>query len=196
MAESAPLLRVYRFTPIEGSNPSLSATSVWIGLLLLVLILCSGCEQQKENSIQWQLPLEAPEDMHISKGDANVPAWSAAMQGDVKLMFLHKNTAQTKLVSVTKGQVVRVGKWEVSVLGLASGLRTDHGAFLNDESVHNAAAFVELKLKGKLVYRGWLYQDFPELFGLDDPSWKVWLKEVTIHPSSSEEKSGSLSSAG
>ena len=25
MAEGAPLLRVYRFTPIEGSNPSLSA---------------------------------------------------------------------------------------------------------------------------------------------------------------------------
>ena len=26
VAEGAPLLRVYRFTPIEGSNPSLSAT--------------------------------------------------------------------------------------------------------------------------------------------------------------------------
>ena len=25
VAEGAPLLRVYRFTPIEGSNPSLSA---------------------------------------------------------------------------------------------------------------------------------------------------------------------------
>ena len=29
VAEGAPLLRVYRFTPIEGSNPSLSATSFY-----------------------------------------------------------------------------------------------------------------------------------------------------------------------
>ena len=196
MAESAPLLRVYRFTPIEGSNPSLSATAMWIGLALLVLILCSGCEQQKENSIQWQLPLEAPEDMHRSKGDATLPAWASDMQGDIKLVFLQKNTAQTKVVSVVKGQVVHTGDWQINVLGLASGLRIDHGAFLNDKSVHNAAAFVELKLKDKLLYRGWLFQAFPELFGLDHPSWKVWLKEVNIHPSSSEEKSGSLSSAG
>jgi hypothetical protein len=153
---------------------------VWIGLVLLVLILCSGCEQQKENTIKWQLPLEAPEDMHVSKPDMEVPAWATEMQGKVTLAFLHKNTAQTTHVSVVKGDTADVDGWQVNVLGLASGLRINKGAFLNDESVHNAAAFVELKLKGKLMYRGWLYKEFPELFGLDNPSWKVWLDEVYI----------------
>ncbi|GEM_PF-1425764 len=194
MAESAPLLRVYRFTPIEGSNPSLSATSVWVGLFLMVLVLCSGCDNKQENNIQWQLPLQAPEDAHQSDSNAALPEWAAAREGQVDLVFLHKNTARKSVVSVVKGQQVSFQHWKIRVLGLAQGLRIKSGAFLDDKNVHNAAAFVELVRDGKLMYHGWLFQEFPELFGLDNPSWKVWLKDMTIQPV--EEKIGSLSSAG
>ncbi len=182
MAESAPLLRVYRFTPIEGSNPSLSATPVWIGLLLMVLVLCSSCDNKQENNIQWQLPLQAPEDVHQSDLHAVLPEWAAAREGHIDLVFLHKNTARKAVVSVVKGQQASFQNWQIRVLGLAQGLRVKSGAFLDDESVHNAAAFVELVRDDKLMYRGWLYQEFPELFGLDDAGWKIWLKDVNIQP--------------
>ncbi len=182
MAESAPLLRVYRFTPIEGSNPSLSATFVLVGLFLMVLFLCSGCDNKQENDIQWQLPLQAPEDVHVSDLHAVLPAWAMAREGRVDLVFLHKNTARKSVVSVVKGQSASFQDWEIRVLGLAQGLRVKSGAFLDDKNVHNAAAFVELLRDDKLMYRGWLYLDFPELFGLDDPGWKIWLKDVSIQP--------------
>ena len=78
------------------------------------------------------------------------------------------------------------------------GTIDDSGTFIEDENVHNPAAFVELTYKGELVYRGWLYQEFPELFGPDTPGWKLWLKAVTVRAPSEEgiETQGSLSSAG
>jgi len=158
----------------------------------MVLVLCSGCDNKQDNDIQWQLPLQAPEDAHASSVDAELPEWAAMRQGSVELVFLHKNTARKTLVSVVKGQDVEIQAWRVRVLGLAQGLRVKSGALLDDESLHNAAAFVELIQDGKLVYRGWLYQDFPELFGLDDPNWKVWLKEVIIQPASPEENESTL----
>ncbi|MDX8398575.1 MAG: DUF2155 domain-containing protein [Mariprofundaceae bacterium] len=161
-----------------------------------MLFLCTGCDKQQEAGIAWQLPLQAPQDAHKAIEDSHLPEWAGLNQGEVVLMFLHKNTAQVQAVPVTKGQTVTFGIWDVRVLGLAQGLRIKSGAFLNDESVHNAAAFIELIKNGQIVYRGWLYKDFPELFGLDDPSWKVWVKDVSIQPSSTEVKTGSLSSAG
>ena len=194
MAESAPLLRVYRFTPIEGSNPSLSAIFMWIGLIAMVIFLCTGCDQKQEAGIDWQLPLQAPQDLHASQNVEVVPAWASLRKGSIVLSFLHKNTARVTDVQVVKGQEMTSKGWTIRVLGLAQGLRVESGAFLDDENVHNAAALVELIRDGKLKYRGWLYQDFPELFGLDDPSWKVWLKEIDIQPVL--EEVGSLSSAG
>jgi hypothetical protein len=155
---------------------------VLVGLFLMVLVLLSGCDNKPENNIQWQLPLQAPEDVHVSDLHAVLPAWAAAREGRVDLVFLHKNTARKSVVSVVKGQPATFKGWQVRVLGLAQGLRIKSGAFLDDESVHNAAAFVELLRDDKLMYRGWLYQEFPELFGLDDAGWKIWLKDVSIQP--------------
>jgi len=155
---------------------------VLVGLFLMVLILLSGCDNKPENNIQWQLPLQAPEDAHVSDLHAQLPEWAKAREGHVDLVFLHKNTARKAVVSVVKGQQVSFNKWQIRVLGLAQGLRVKSGAFLDDESVHNAAAFVELLRDDKLMYRGWLYQEFPELFGLDDAAWKIWLKDVNIQP--------------
>jgi hypothetical protein len=77
--------------------------------------------------------------------------------------------------------------WSIRLLGLASGLRVKDGAFLNDENVDNAAALVEIRRNGKMVYSGWLYEKFPELFGIDDPEWKVWLKGITLRPALEDE---------
>ncbi|MDQ6967534.1 MAG: DUF2155 domain-containing protein [Mariprofundaceae bacterium] len=159
----------------------------------MVLVLCSGCDNKQENNIQWQLPLQVPKDVHVSDLHAVLPAWAEAREGHIDLFFLHKDTARKTVVSVVKGQPVEFGIWKIRVLGLAQGLRVKSGSFLDDENVHNAAAFVELLKDDKLMYRGWLYQDFPELFGLDDAGWKIWLKDVNIQPL---EEVGSLSSAG
>jgi len=59
-------------------------------------------------------------------------------------------------------------------------------AFLNDQNVDNPAALVEIRQDDKLIYRGWLYEKFPELFGMDNSEWKVWLKSITIRPASQE----------
>jgi len=158
------------------------------GLFLLVLFLCTGCENKQENSIQWQLPLQAPEDAHAANPVAVLPDWASANEGAVDLMVLHKNTARITVLHVEKGQVLDVDGWRIRLLGLAHGLRVKSGAFIDDESVHNAAAFVELIRDQQVLYRGWLYLDFPELFGLDDAGWKVWLKSVSVQPSSSEDK--------
>ncbi|MDQ6953826.1 MAG: DUF2155 domain-containing protein [Mariprofundaceae bacterium] len=161
----------------------------------MVLILCTGCDNKQQNSIQWQLPLQAPEDAHTAKIYADMPAWAGLNQGQIELVFLHKNTARKTVISVSKGQVVSFKNWRIRVLGLAQGLRIKSGALLDDPDMHNAAAFVALENNEKLVYRGWFYQEFPELFGLDDPNWKVWLKSMNIQPDL-KEKTGSLSSAG
>ncbi|MBN4082435.1 DUF2155 domain-containing protein, partial [Mariprofundus ferrooxydans] len=71
---------------------------------MMVLILCSGCDNKQENNIQWQLPLQAPEDVHVSDLHAVLPAWAAAREGRVDLVFLHKITARKTVVSVVKGQ--------------------------------------------------------------------------------------------
>jgi len=155
--------------------------------LLAVLLLCSSCDKPKEqqSGIHWQLPLQSANDAHTS-GDESLPDWAIQEEGSVVLTLLHRNTAQTKLITLNQGETTSFEDWNISVLGLAHGLRLQSGSFLDDPEVENPAAFVELRLHGLVVYRGWLYRDFPELFGLDNPNWKVWLKEVTFRALSNE----------
>jgi len=149
-------------------------------LIFMVVFLCSGCSDTKNNSIHWQLPLPAPTDLHRVKGMEELPDWAAHIEGEATLVFLHRNTAQISEVSILKGEGVGFKDWHVRVLGLAQGLRVQSGSLLNDLTVHNAASFVELSQGGIVMYRGWMYQEFPELFGLDNSNWKVWLKGVTF----------------
>ena len=187
MAESAPLLRVYRLIPIEGSNPSLSAIFRFYGGLLAVLFLCASCDKHKDQNtgIHWQLPLQSSNDTHASSNEV-LPDWASQEEGSVVLTLLHRNTAKTTRIALNRGEKTSVGNWNIRVLGLAHGLRIQSGSFLDDPDVENPAAFVELRLHDLVVYRGWLYRDFPELFGLDNPNWKVWLKEVTFRALSKE----------
>ena len=154
-----------------------------IALFLSMSLLISGCEEKQVQKIQWQLPLEAPEDPHGAQQHINsIPEWAVAHQGKAEIIWLEKNTTKTFTTTVTLGGGSRMKDWDIQLLGLASGLRVQNSAFLNDENVHNPAALIELRKDGKLIYRGWLYENFPELFGMDNPEWKVWLKGITLRP--------------
>ncbi len=165
--------------------------------VLMMLTLLAGCDSHEKETIKWQLPLTAPEDPHGGQDDANgLPEWAAVNEGGAKLMFLQTTTARTFDVEIANREKKMFHDWDIMLLGLAKGLRTQTGAFIEDENVHNPAAFVELTYKGKPVYRGWLYQEFPELFGPDITGWKLWLKDVTVLAPQQEGDASSLSSAG
>lgn len=153
----------------------------FVVLMLAVAMLFSACDDNSHDKIQWQLPLTAPQDPHGGQSDQSlVPEWASAVEGSVKLMFLKTTTAQAFTIEMIKGEKKMFHDWDIQLLGLAKGLRIQNGTFIEDENVHNPAAFVELSLKNEPVYRGWIYQEFPELFGPDTPGWKLWLKAVTV----------------
>ena len=148
---------------------------------VLSLLLLSGCGSDEPETIKWQLPLTAPDDPHGGQlASAALPEWAMSAEGDAKIMFLEVSTARVSHLEISSQESKSLKDWDVTLLGLAKGLRTESGTFIDDENVHNPAAFVELIYKGDLVYRGWLYQEFPELFGPDTPGWKLWLKAVTV----------------
>jgi len=153
-----------------------------LALIIIALLMLSACEQQKPEQIQWQLPLEAPADPHSSSQNVSIPDWAVARQGEAELVWLQKTTTRVTHAKLALGSRTMVDDWDIRLLGLASGLRIKNKAFLNDENMDNAAALVEISRDGKVIYRGWLYEKFPELFGLDDPEWKVWLKGITLQP--------------
>ena len=154
-----------------------------ITLLLCLSLFLTACEQKQAEQIQWQLPLAAPEDPHGSRQHINtVPEWAVARQGEAEIVWLEKNTTHRFTTKVALGGGSHLKNWDIQLLGLASGLRVKNSTFINDENVDNAAALVELRQDGEVVYRGWLYEQFPELFGMDNPEWKVWLKGITLRP--------------
>jgi len=155
-----------------------------LAFMAIALLLFSGCDQQKSDQIQWQMPLQASDDPHGSHTDTAMPEWAAAQQGEAEVVWLQKNTTRTVTTKLVMGGNAMVQDWKIRLLGLASGLRVQNKAFLNDKNVDNPAAFVEVSHDSKVVYRGWLYAKFPELFGMDDPEWKIWLKGITIRPAS------------
>ncbi|RLL54019.1 DUF2155 domain-containing protein [Mariprofundus sp. EBB-1] len=157
-------------------------------LIIAVGFFITACEQQQAEQIEWQLPLAAPEDPHGSKNQVNtIPDWAVARQGEAEVVWLEKNTTQRFTTKLALGGSSHLKNWDIQLLGLASGLRVQNSAFINDENVDNAAALVELRRDGELIYRGWLYEQFPELFGMDNPEWKVWLKGITLRPAEKEE---------
>ncbi len=178
MAESAPLLRAYRLETYRGFE-SLPLRQFAVAVVAACLLL-GGCDRQQPQTIAWQLPLEAPTDPHGADARQNLPDWAARAGGQAELMLLAKHTARTTSVPLRMGQTFAAAGISIRLMGLARGLRIRSGAYIDDENVHNPAAFVEVGRDGKVVYRGWLYQDFPELFGPDLADWKLWLKSVSI----------------
>ncbi len=183
MAESAPLLRVYRVKSIEGSNPSLSAMLMRALFAFGLCMFLNACDGEKAREIEWQLPLSVPDDPHASTEGNQLPEWATLEKGKSTIIFLQKSTARLFSVELENGSEKKLGNWKIQLQGLAQGLRVKGHAFINDEQVSNPAAFVSLYLNDTLAYKGWLYQNFPELFGMDNSDWKVWIEDVTMPPS-------------
>jgi len=159
--------------------------------LIAVTVSFSACEQQGPEEISWQLPLIAPEDPHGSDVSQVMPDWAASAVGSVDIALLEKNTARLyKANLAVKGESMLLNT-EIKVLGAAAGLRLKSGSYINDEKVDNPAVFVEVSEHGKMIYQGWLYKNFPELFGPDSAEWKLWLEDLhleTVLPELNEEK--------
>jgi len=143
-------------------------------------LIMVGCGQQGAEKIEWQLPLSAPSDPHGARIQQNLPSWAANQMGHASLMLLQKSTARLTPIDLDIGDESETGTIRIRLLGLAKGLRLKAGSYIDDENVHNPAAFVEVSLADKMIYRGWLYQEFPELFGPDMADWKLWLKNISI----------------
>ncbi len=193
MAESAPLLRVYRWLkPIEGSNPSLSASFCLLGLLFL-----SACQQQEHHEIQWQLPLDSQHDKHANPEQSPLPDWAKQRQGSIRLLLLNTQTTQKASLELSSEQTAEALHYHITLLGLATGLRWDGKQLSDQQQQDNPAAFIEIQRHNKVLYRGWVYQKFPELFGPDIKGLHLWLKMVKVRavPQAAVRKS-SLSSAG
>ena len=165
--------------------------------LCLSLTACGGDESDQ---IQWQLPLTPPEDPHGAQQTQALPEWVADYQGSAHFMLLETGTARTFEFDLAIGTTSEKQGVTVRLLGLTERLRLKSGSYIEDENVHNPAAYVEISEKGKLIYQGWLYQEFPELFGPDSPDWKLWLKKVDVQllPEDAEDVSqpSARSSAG
>lgn len=178
-------------TWLSGSNPSLFASFMPVMALVAVAVSFSACEQQGPEEISWQLPLSAPEDPHRSDVLQVMPDWAASAVGSVDIALLEKNTARLYKANLAVKGETKLLNTEIKVLGAAAGLRLKSGSYINDEKVDNPAVFVEVSEQGKMVYQGWLYKNFPELFGPDSAEWKLWLEDLhleTILPELNEEK--------
>jgi len=149
-------------------------------LLLFVALFLQACGQNESGQIDWQLPLASSSDPHGDSVNQNIPDWAAVAQGSVELVLLQKDTARRFTLPLTMGEEVVFKDMHFRLLGLAEGLRLKSGSYINDKNVHNPAAFVEIIRSERQIYRGWLYQDFPELFGPDMSDWKLWLSKVEI----------------
>jgi len=152
-------------------------------LVISMTMVLTACDGEKSKEIEWQLPLSVPDDPHASNVGNELPEWATAIEGKAKIVFLQKSTTSIFAVEVENGHSTKRSNWDVELLGLAQGLRVKGHTFINDTEVDNLAAYVRLSHEGKMMYEGWLYKDFPELFGMDNSDWKVWLENVTMPPS-------------
>jgi len=156
-------------------------------LVLGLAVFLTACDGEKAKEIEWQLPLSVPVDPHASSKGKQLPEWATNIQGKAKIVFLEKATARTFAVELENSSQEESQHWTIQLQGLAQGLRIKDRIFINDAEVSNPAAFVILYRDDALVYEGWLYKDFPELFGMDNSHWKVWVEAVTMPTSSQED---------
>ncbi len=155
--------------------------NLWLILFVISTpLLLNGCGDDKTSQIDWQLPLAAPNDPHGVSVNQMLPPWAELQTGSAELVLLQKGTARLFTVKLESGQQVDFQDMHFRLLGLADGLRMKSGSYIEDKNVHNPAAFVEVSREGRQIYRGWLYQEFPELFGPDMEDWKLWLRGLVI----------------
>jgi len=149
---------------------------------MLLLLLSVACGQDEKQQIDWQLPFATPNDPHGAATNQLLPQWAEIAVGSAELVLLQKDTARLFTVQLESGRDVDFRDMHFRLLGMADGLRMKSGSYIDDKNVHNPAAFVEISRANRQIYRGWLYQEFPELFGPDMDNWKLWLRRLVIKP--------------
>jgi len=157
---------------------------------VFIALALQGCGKNESEQIDWQLPVAASSDPHGDNINQNLPDWATAVQGNIELVLLQKDTARRFTVPLAIGADASFQDMHFRLLGLAEGLRLKSGSYIDDKNVHNPAAFVEIIRADRQIYRGWLYQEFPELFGPDMADWKLWLGKVVINSDTSEAGKG------
>lgn len=168
-----------------------AALAVSLGLGL------AACGKDDGEQIQWQLPLTVPPDPHGSAISDELPEWAQHAVGEAHIEALAKDEARSSDMHVAMGDSASAYGLSIELLGLARGLRMKSGAYIDDANVHNPAAFIEVKEGDVVLYRGWLYQEFPELFGPDLAKAKLLLKAVTFGEARTKEgQQSARSSAG
>ena len=164
-------------------------------MLGIYLLFLTSCDVGTDHQIEWQLPIQIPQDPHRLDVALTLPEWIRG-DGEATLTLLEKRTARVYEMKLTVGKSLTFKKIKVTLLGVVSGLRTDGEHYVDDYNVDNPAAFITIYEQETLIYKGWLYQNFPELFGPERYGWTLWLKNITVRPPENGKVTSSLSSAG
>ncbi len=158
--------------------PATGFLRVLFFLLPWWLTACGGNDVAQ---IEWMIPMQPSQDQHSTSSlDGEVPTWAVHRGMAADLMLLHKRQARHWRYHVTEENPLHRDALRIELLGVSQHLRIGPDGYFEDEAIDNPAAYVRILKQGHTVYQGWLYQNFPELFGLDDPDWQVWLRGVQL----------------
>ncbi len=127
--------------------------------------------------------MQPSQDDHSSSTLADqVPAWAVHEGMSVDISLLSKHKARRWDYHLDADTVVKRDDMTIELLGVTHGLRVDKNGYREDDDVDNPAAWLRIMKKGHIIYEGWMYQKFPELFGLDDPEWWISIRAVQQVP--------------
>ncbi len=149
----------------------------------MVGLVLAGCDNDDVTQIEWMIPMQPAQDHHSTSALARqVPTWAVheGMSADISLLNKHK--ARRWDYHLTTENPVKRGDMTIELLGVAHGLRVDKDGYREDDDVDNPAAWLRIMKKGHIIHEGWMYQKFPELFGLDDPEWWISVRAVQQAP--------------
>lgn len=148
-------------------------------LIALSSMIITGCENKNSTQIEWMIPIEPSSDSHtMNTVNQEVPAWAKKPGMAADIILLSKNRAQTWNFHLTAEKIVHHRDVDIELLGTSQHLRFGKNGYIEDPKVINPAAFIRVFKQQHIIYQGWIYRDFPELFGLEDPEWQVWLKHT------------------
>jgi len=150
-------------------------------ILLILPIAIFGCNEEAPQPIQWQLPLTTASDPHQSSQHGSLPRWATQQQGSIRLRLLATNSDKQYPLTIPMHGEASVQDIAVRLTGLAHGLRVHNGGLIfDDPKTNNPEAFIEIRRNHQLLFSGWIYRDFPEMFTPDIAGWKFFLDDATI----------------
>jgi hypothetical protein len=157
----------------------LALRRIFLMLLTCTSLMLSACENDNPTQIEWMIPMQPSNDKHTNTSLTQaVPEWAVKEGMAVDVIILSKFRAQRWNYHLGSDTVIHHRGLTVELLGISQHLRIGKQGYIEDAKVNNPAAFIRVLKHDHLIYQGWIYQEFPELFGLEDPEWQIWLKHV------------------